>query len=83
MALEWARYGIRCNAIAPGYFRTDMAEEFLDSEAGQAMIRRVPQRRLGSADDLSGTLLLLASDASSHMTGVTLTVDGGHSMART
>ena len=83
MAQEWARYDIRCNAIAPGYFRTEMAEDFLDSESGQSLIRRIPQRRIGDMDDLSGALLLLASDASSHMTGVTLTIDGGDSIPRT
>ncbi len=80
MALEWARYSIRVNAIAPGYFATDMAEDFLESEFAQKMIRRIPQRRLGNLEDLSGAILLLASEASAYMTGTTITVDGGHSM---
>lgn len=78
MALEWARHGIRVNAIAPGYIETDMNREFLTSEAGQALIRRVPQRRLGQPQDLDGPLLLLASEASAFMTGEVLVVDGGH-----
>ena len=81
MALEWARYRIRVNAIAPGYFATDMAQDFLETEAAKTMIKRVPQRRLGKLEDLSGAILLLASDASNYMTGTTVTVDGGHSMA--
>lgn len=78
MALEFARYGIRVNAIAPGYIETDMNREFFASETGLAMIRRIPQRRLGKPEDLDGALLLLASSASDFMTGSTLVVDGGH-----
>lgn len=78
MALEFARYRIRVNAIAPGYFTTDMTREFFDSEAGEAMIKRIPQRRPGEPADLDGALLLLASNASAYMTGSTLVVDGGH-----
>jgi len=78
LALELARHTIRVNAIAPGYIRTDLNRGFFESEAGQAMIRRIPQRRLGEASDLDGALLLLASDASRYMTGAVITVDGGH-----
>ncbi|MCK2148859.1 SDR family NAD(P)-dependent oxidoreductase [Marinobacter alexandrii] len=78
LALEWARYGIRVNTLAPGYIETDLNREFFASEPGQKMIRRIPQRRLGQADDLSGPLLLLASGLSQYMTGSTLVVDGGH-----
>ncbi|WP_088159326.1 SDR family NAD(P)-dependent oxidoreductase [Achromobacter xylosoxidans] len=78
LALEWARHGIRVNALAPGYIETDLNREFFASDAGQALIRRVPQRRLGRARELSAPLLLLASDASSFMTGSVLVVDGGH-----
>lgn len=77
-ALEWARYGIRVNALAPGYIETEMNGEFFGSESGQAMIRRIPMRRLGQAADLDGAFLLLATDASSWMTGTCLVVDGGH-----
>ncbi|GJD59059.1 SDR family NAD(P)-dependent oxidoreductase [Methylobacterium dankookense] len=78
LALEWARHGIRVNAIAPGYVETEMNAEFFSSDAGKAMIRRVPQRRLGRARELDGALLLLASDAGSYMTGSIVAVDGGH-----
>lgn len=78
LALEWARYGIRVNAIAPGYIETDLNREFFASEAGQTLIRRIPQRRLGSPQDLDGALLLLSSDASRFMTGSSIVVDGGH-----
>jgi NAD(P)-dependent dehydrogenase (short-subunit alcohol dehydrogenase family) len=78
LALEWARHGIRVNTLAPGYIATDLNEEFFASEAGQALIRRVPQRRLGRPEHLDGPLLLLASQASEFMTGSTLVVDGGH-----
>ena len=80
MALELARYDIRVNALAPGYIATDINATFFASDAGVAMIKRIPQRRLGRVDDLAGPLLLLASDAGQHMTGSTLTVDGGHSI---
>ncbi|HEU0229426.1 MAG TPA: SDR family oxidoreductase [Burkholderiaceae bacterium] len=78
LALEWARHGIRVNALAPGYVETDLNREFFASDAGHAMLRRIPQRRLGQAADLDGPLLLLASDASAYMTGSTIVVDGGH-----
>jgi NAD(P)-dependent dehydrogenase (short-subunit alcohol dehydrogenase family) len=78
MALEWARHGIRVNALAPGYILTDLNRELFAGEAGKAMIRRIPQRRLGEPADLDGPLLLLASDVSRYMTGAVLVVDGGH-----
>ncbi len=80
MAVELARYGIRVNAIAPGYVATDINRDYFASEPGRAMIKRIPQRRLGSPEDLTGPLLLLASGAGAHMTGTTVTVDGGHSI---
>lgn len=80
MAVELARHRIRVNALAPGYIATHINADFFASEAGQAMVRRIPQRRLGTPDDLSGPLLLLASEAGAHMTGAVVTVDGGHSV---
>lgn len=78
LALEWARYGIRVNALAPGYFDNDINAEFFESEAGKAMLQRIPQHRLGRLDELDGPLLLLASEMSSFMTGTVIEVDGGH-----
>lgn len=78
LALEWARHKIRVNAIAPGYIETEMNRGFFNTEAGQAVVKRVPQRRIGDPSVLDGALLLLASDASSYMTGSTVVVDGGH-----
>ncbi|EJU10280.1 SDR family oxidoreductase [Novosphingobium sp. 11B] len=78
MALELARYGIRVNALAPGYFATDMNRDFLSSKLGEAMSKRIPQRRFGNFEDLDGPLMLLCSDASRYMTGVVIPVDGGH-----
>jgi NAD(P)-dependent dehydrogenase (short-subunit alcohol dehydrogenase family) len=81
LALEFARFNIRVNAIAPGSFLTEATASFWESEEGKAMLQRIPQRRLGRLDDLNGPLLLLASDASSYMTGSVVTVDGGHTVS--
>jgi NAD(P)-dependent dehydrogenase (short-subunit alcohol dehydrogenase family) len=78
LALEWARHKIRVNALAPGYFETELNDDFFSSEVGKALIKRIPQRRLGLAKELDGPLLLLASDASTYMTGSVIAVDGGH-----
>lgn len=78
LALEWARYGIRVNALAPGYLTTDLNRDFLESDPGQKLMSRVPQRRFGRMDELDGALLLLSSQAGSYITGEVLAVDGGH-----
>jgi NAD(P)-dependent dehydrogenase (short-subunit alcohol dehydrogenase family) len=78
MALEWARHGIRVNALAPGYIATDLNRDFFETEPGKAMIKRIPQRRLGRPEDLDGALMLLLSDAAAYITGAVLPVDGGH-----
>jgi NAD(P)-dependent dehydrogenase (short-subunit alcohol dehydrogenase family) len=78
MALELARYNIRVNALAPGYINTEMNRDFIDTPVGEALVRRIPQRRIGRPEDLDGALLLLASDASRYMTGAVIAVDGGH-----
>jgi NAD(P)-dependent dehydrogenase (short-subunit alcohol dehydrogenase family) len=78
MALELARHGIRVNALAPGYVETGINRDFFASEPGQALIKRIPQRRIGTPEELDGALLLLASDAGSYTTGSVLAVDGGH-----
>ena len=82
LALELARYGIRVNAIAPGYIITEINREFFSSAASEPMVKRIAQRRVGATSDLDGTLLLLASSAASgYMTGSTVVVDGGHMLA--
>lgn len=81
MALDLIRFGIRTNAIAPGFFRTEINDTYVDSEKGQADIARTPSRREGQLEELEGALLLLASSASSFMNGSVITVDGGHSVA--
>lgn len=78
LALEWARDGIRVNALCPGYIETDINREFFSSEAGDQLVRRIPQRRLGKPEELDGALLLLASSAGSYITGSSIEVDGGH-----
>lgn len=78
LALEWARHQIRVNALCPGYIETDINHDFFATDAGKALIRRIPQRRLGRAADLDGALLLLASDAGAYITGASLAIDGGH-----
>ena len=79
LALELARYQIRVNAIAPGYFKTEMNDAYFDSDKGQSYIRdSVPMRRLGQLQELNGPFLLLASDAGAFMSGAVLAVDGGH-----
>lgn len=78
LALEWTRFGIRVNAIEPGYIRTEMTDEMWDTEYGKALIKRIPMRRLGKPEDLDGALLLLATEASAWMTGAAIAVDGGH-----
>jgi NAD(P)-dependent dehydrogenase (short-subunit alcohol dehydrogenase family) len=78
LALELARFNVRVNALVPGYFDTPLNRDFWDTESGQSLIKRVPQRRLGQLVDLDGPLLLLASDASRFMTGSIVVVDGGH-----
>lgn len=79
LALELSRHKIRVNAIAPGYFCTEMNEDFFATEQGQAYVRQnVPMRRVGQPEELVGAVLLLASEAGSFMTGSVLVVDGGH-----
>jgi NAD(P)-dependent dehydrogenase (short-subunit alcohol dehydrogenase family) len=78
MALELARHRIRVNALCPGYIETGLNRAFFASDIGSALIKRIPQRRLGQLSELEGPLLLLCSDAGSYMTGAVLAVDGGH-----
>ena len=77
LGLELAFKGIRVNAIAPGWFMTDINREFLSSDAGAALKREIPMGRFGEQGDLDGALLLLASDAGAYMAGTTIVADGG------
>ena len=78
MALELARYGIRVNALLPGYVITDLNRDFLTSEQGEKLRMRIPSRRFSELSDLDGPLLLLASDAGAAMSGSAVAVDGAH-----
>ena len=78
MALELARKGIRVNALCPGYFATEMNSDYLLSERGQAYLKDTTAGRMGELEELSGPLLLLASEAGSFINGAVIPVDGGH-----
>ncbi len=78
LALEWARQNIRVNALAPGYFPTEMNRDFLESAEGEKLSKRIPMARFGRYEDLEGPLGLLLSDPGAYITGVVLPVDGGH-----
>ena len=77
LSLELAFKGVRVNAIAPGWFVTEINDDYLNSEAGTAIKREIPMGRFGKEGDLDGALLLLVSDAGSYITGATIVVDGG------
>lgn len=77
LAVELAFKGVRVNAIAPGWFVTEMNDDYLSGEEGAAIKREIPMGRFGNPGDLDGALLLLVSDAGSYITGATVVVDGG------
>ena len=80
MGFEFARLGVRANAIAPGYFSTEMNSDYL-AGAGAEMTKHIPMRRFGAEGELDGALLLLASNrAGAYITGATYIVDGGHTL---
>ena len=81
MALEFVRYGIRVNAVAPGWFVTEMNEAFFATDEGAAYLKKTPPGRAGRLEELVGPALLLASDAGSFVNGVILPVDGAHHVA--
>jgi NAD(P)-dependent dehydrogenase (short-subunit alcohol dehydrogenase family) len=80
LALEWARHNIQVNAICPGYFLTDINREFFGSSLGEKVINKIPMRRIADPKELRGVILLLASEASSFITGSVVVADGGHSL---
>jgi NAD(P)-dependent dehydrogenase (short-subunit alcohol dehydrogenase family) len=78
LAVEWARYGVRVNGIAPGYFRTDLNKAALDDpEIGAKIVRQIPLQRVGRPEEIGPLVAYLASDVSAFMTGSTLVIDGG------
>src|SRR4029453_11305553 len=79
-ALEWGRYGINVNALCPGYIRTEINDEYWDTEGGQKLIQILPRRRIGNPEDLDGTLLLLVADESQFINGAIIAADDGMSV---
>ena len=77
LAGEWGHYGIRVNAVCPGFFRTKMASVLIDTIGEDKMTANAPLHRLGDDEDLKGLVLLYASDAGKHITGQWMAVDGG------
>ena len=78
LALEWAKYHVRVNAIAPHYLETELTKGLRASEKTyEGLVRQIPLKRFGRTEELMGAILLLASDASSYMTGSVVVVDGG------
>ena len=78
LALDFARFGIRVNCIAPGYFVTEINEDYLLSEPGKAYLKKTAMRRAGNIDELVGPTVMLASDAGSFVNGTVIPVDGAH-----
>jgi NAD(P)-dependent dehydrogenase (short-subunit alcohol dehydrogenase family) len=81
LAVEWARYNVRVNAIAPGYIETEMNRDYFASDHGQNFVKRFLRRRVGMPENLDGALMLLATEAGSFMTGEQIVVDDGLNLA--
>ncbi len=80
LAVELAVHNIQVNALLPGWHKTDMNRDLLDGPLGEEIRHKTPARRLGTADDLAGAAIFLASDAAEFVTGTTVVVDGGYSI---
>ena len=80
-AVEWGRYGINVNAICPGYIRTEMNDAVWDTELGSRLLERLPRKRVGTAEDLDGVLLLLVAEESQFINGAIIAADDGMSVA--
>jgi 2-dehydro-3-deoxy-D-gluconate 5-dehydrogenase len=83
IALEWSRFNILVNSISPGMFETEMVKNILgDPKATEVIIQGTPLRKIGKPDDIVGLVIFLASDASNHITGQNICIDGGFSMSK-
>jgi hypothetical protein len=80
-ALEWGRYGINVNALCPGYIRTEINEEYWDTDGGRKLMQLLPRRRVGLPEDLDAALLMLVADESQFINGAVLSADDGLSIA--
>ncbi|MEM1141951.1 MAG: glucose 1-dehydrogenase [Pseudomonadota bacterium] len=78
LALEWARKGIRVNALCPGYVKTELNSDYFETDKGQDYVASMPMMRLGTLEEMSAPLMLLLSEAGSYVSGIALPVDGGH-----
>ncbi len=81
MALDLGPLGIRVNALAPGWFVTELSKDFLETDEGKAYLKRTPAGRAGQIEEMVGPAIMLASSASSFINGVVLPIDGAHSVA--
>jgi len=81
LAMEWGEHGIRVNALCPGWCVTDLTRSYLDTPRGRTIKQDIPLGRFAAPDDLIGPTLLLVSDAGRYVTGTTIVVDGGLSIA--
>jgi NAD(P)-dependent dehydrogenase (short-subunit alcohol dehydrogenase family) len=80
-AVEWARHGIRVNALCPGYIRTEINDDFWETDRGRAELDRLPRRRVGAPQDLDSALLFLCDPASGFVNGASIAVDDAQSWA--
>jgi 3-oxoacyl-[acyl-carrier protein] reductase len=76
-AVEFARFGIRVNAVLPGFAPTDMVAGLMEKDGGKGISKQIPQKRFGTVEEVARTAVFLAGPDSAHMTGALLTVDGG------